>query len=45
MFTGAEDKPFPGGLENGVGKRLPQTPCTKCGTKFDRNAPAKKHAT
>jgi hypothetical protein len=27
-FTVAEDKPFPGGFENGDGKRSPETPWT-----------------
>ncbi|MEN6295952.1 MAG: hypothetical protein ABFD61_07495 [Chloroherpetonaceae bacterium] len=41
LTTGA-DNPCPGGLENGVGKGLPEIPFTKCGTAFARNIPAKK---
>jgi hypothetical protein len=43
-FTGAEDNPLPGGLANGDGNLLPEMPCTKCGTAFAKNAPAKKQA-
>lgn len=43
-FTGAENNPLPGGLANGDGNLLPEMPCTKCGTAFAKNAPAKKQA-
>lgn len=40
-FVNGEDNPFPGGLENGEGKGIPEIPFTKCGTKFARNAAAR----
>jgi len=43
-FTGAEDNPLPGGLAKGEGNLLPEMPCTKCGTAFAKNEPAKKQA-
>lgn len=44
-FTIGDDNPFPGGFANGEGKLSPDTPCTKCGTKFVKKKPAKKQAT
>jgi hypothetical protein len=43
-FTVGDDNPLPGGLAKGVGKRSPEMPCTKWGTTFARNIPAKKQA-
>jgi hypothetical protein len=39
-FSVGEDKPFPCGFANGVGKLFPEMPLTKWGTTFVRNAPA-----
>ena len=39
-----DESPFPGGLENGVGKGFPEIPFTKCGTTFVKNIPAKNAA-
>lgn len=39
-----EEGPLPAGVENGVGKTSPETPCIKCGTIFAMNNPAKKQA-
>jgi hypothetical protein len=44
-FTIAEDKPTPGGDAKGLWKGCPDTPLTKWGTLFARNAPPKKYAT
>ena len=43
-LTKGDESPLPGGFENGEGNLLPETPCTKCGTAFARNSPAKKLA-
>jgi hypothetical protein len=43
-LTVADDKPLPGGLENGVGNLLPDTPFTKCGMALERTAPEKNTA-
>ena len=43
-LTVGDDKPLPGGFENGEGKLSPDTPCTKCGTVLIRKSPAKKQA-
>jgi hypothetical protein len=43
-FTVGEDNPLPGGFANGVGKLLPDIPCTKCGTALVKSTPAKKQA-
>jgi hypothetical protein len=43
-FTVGEERPFPGGLEKGLGKESPETPCIKCGTVFAKKAPEKKAA-
>ncbi len=43
-FTVGEDKPLPGGFANGVGKRLPDIPCMKCGRALVKSTPAKKQA-
>ena len=41
VFVRGEDKPLPGGFANGVGKPLPESPCTKCGMAFTKKTPAK----
>ena len=43
-FTVGDDNPLPGGFANGVGKRLPDIPCMKCGRALVKNKPAKKQA-
>ena len=43
-LTVDEESPLPGGLAKGVGNLFPQIPCTKWGTTFAKNAPAKKQA-
>lgn len=44
MFVVADESPLPGGFANGVGNLFPKTPCTKCGTAFAKEIPAKKLA-
>ncbi len=44
VFVRGEDKPLPGGFANGVGKALPETPCTKWGIAFNKKTPAKNAA-
>jgi len=44
-LTSADDNPSPGGDAKGLWKGRPETPFTKCGTAFVRNAPPKKYAT
>ncbi len=43
-FVKGDESPWPGGLANGVGKAFPETPFTKCGIAFVKNAPAKNPA-
>ncbi len=43
-LTVGDDKPFPGGFANGVGKGSPEIPWMKWGTAFAKNVPAKKQA-
>jgi hypothetical protein len=43
-FTVGDDNPLPGGFANGVGKRLPDMPCMKCGRALVKSKPAKKQA-
>ncbi|MFA5405333.1 MAG: hypothetical protein WC358_10400 [Ignavibacteria bacterium] len=40
-FVNGEDSPFPGGLEKGDGKGIPDIPFTKWGTKFAKNIAAR----
>jgi len=43
-FTVGDDSPLPGGFANGLGKLLPDIPCTKCGRALVKSTPAKKQA-
>ena len=43
-FVKGVESPLPGGFENGEGKKLPEIPFTKWGTKLVKNAPAKNAA-
>ena len=43
-FDVDDDSPTPGGEANGLWNGFPETPFTKCGIAFARNAPAKKYA-
>ena len=44
VFVREEDKPLPEGFANGVGKALPESPCTKWGIAFNKETPAKNAA-
>jgi hypothetical protein len=42
-LTVEEERPIPGGDAKGLWKGFPETPLTKWGIAFVRNAPAKKY--
>ena len=45
VFSTDDDSPSPGGDANGLWNGPPETPATRCGMVFARNAPPKKYAT